>query len=678
MIKDSDALRYHEEGRPGKLEVVSTKPCVTARDLSLAYSPGVADPCLAIEEEPARAYRYTNKGNLVAVLTNGSAVLGLGAIGALAGKPVMEGKAVLFKRFAQVNVFDIELDTTDPKAIIQACQLLEPTFGGINLEDIKAPECFEIEEALRQTMSIPIFHDDQHGTAIISGAALINALKLNGKPIESLQVVVSGAGASAIACAKFYENLGVPIDNITMTDTYGVIYEGREKGINAYKAYFARKTPLRTLAEAMKGADVFLGCSAKGVVTPEMLKSMAGNPIVFALANPDPEISYEDAMEARPDAIIATGRSDYPNQVNNVLGFPYIFRGALDVRATCINEPMKIAAANALADLAREPVPQEVSMAYAGQRFEFGPGYIIPKPFDPRLLVTVALAVAKAACQSGVAQEPIEDWESYRSKLVQMTSRGEMVMERVRTIAKKRPNQIVFSDGESPRVIEACRILVQEGTGRPVLLGREAVIAKSAARLMLDSSEFDVIDPTQSADRELYAEELSKRGARRGFTPHKARHLLRIPIYFGTMMVRLGNADAMVVGAEDAYGDTIRTLLPILETRPGVQRAAGFQLVMIEGRMLLFGDTTLQVDPNPRQLAEIAIMGADLGRDIGLLPRVAMLSFSKFRGQHQSQGRKGAGSGCDSSARETGHGRGRRNARRRCPDPGSRQGILSP
>ena len=630
MRLDSDALRYHEQGRPGKLEVVPTKPCVTARDLSLAYTPGVAEPCLAIEKEPGLAYRYTNKGNLVAVLSNGTAVLGLGAIGALAGKPVMEGKAVLFKRFAQVDVFDIELDTTDSAAIIQTCQLLEPTFGGINLEDIKAPECFEIEEALKKSMSIPVFHDDQHGTAIISGAALLNAVELNGKVIETLRVVVSGAGAAAIACARFYEGLGVPTENIMMVDSKGVIYEGRTDGINRYKAHFARKTSRRTLAEALDGADVFLGCSAEGLVTGEMLKAMGKDPIVFALANPDPEITYEEAKAARPDAIVATGRSDYPNQVNNVLGFPYIFRGALDVRATCINEEMKIAAAHALAGLAREPVPQEVSLAYSGQHFEFGTEYIIPKPFDPRLLVVVALAVAEAACKTGVAREPIVDREKYISRLARMTNRGEMVMERVRTVAQAQSNRIVFSEGECSRVLEACRILVQERTGRPVLLGRKEVIQERAGHLMLDSQDYEVIDPAESPDREAFADELCRLGAQRGFTPQKARHLLQMPIYFGTMMVRLGKAEAMVAGAEDAYGDNIRTLLPILEVRAGVRRAAGFNLVIIDGQVLIFGDTTLQVDPDARRLADIAIMGADLGRDIGLEPRVAMLSFSNF------------------------------------------------
>lgn len=629
-MRQTDALRYHEQGRPGKLEVVPTKPCVTARDLSLAYSPGVAEPCLAIAEDPNLAYRYTNRGNLVAVISNGTAVLGLGAIGALAGKPVMEGKAVLFKRFAQVDVFDIELDTTDPQAVIQACQVLEPTFGGINLEDIKAPECFEIEETLKASMSIPVFHDDQHGTAIISGAALVNALELNGKKIDQIKVVVSGAGASAIACARFYEALGVLNENILMVDSKGVIYKGREAGMNRYKDHFAQETERRTLADALVGADVFLGCSAKGLVDGEMLKTMAADPIVFALANPDPEISYENAKEARPDAIVATGRSDYPNQVNNVLGFPYIFRGALDVRATGINEAMKVAAAHALAELAREPVPQEVSMAYAGKHFEFGPEYIIPKPFDPRLIEVVSCAVAKAACETGMAREPISDWQVYRARLNAMKSHGEIVMQRIRTVAQSHPRLIVFAEGESSRVLEAVRIVLQEGSGRPVLLGRESVIAEQASHLMLDRDSYHVIDPTRSPDRAAFAEELCRLGARDGFTPQKALHLIETPARFGAMLVRLGRADAMVVGADDAYSDTLRKLLPIWEMKEGVHRAAGFHLLIVDGQVLVLGDTTLQVNPDPRGLAEIAVAGANLAHEIGLPPRVAMLSFSNF------------------------------------------------
>jgi len=421
---EKEALDYHFGERPGKIEVVPTKPCLTQRDLSLAYTPGVAVPCLAIEKNPDDAYKYTNKGNLVAVISNGTAVLGLGDIGALAGKPVMEGKGVLFKRFAHVDVFDIEVDSKDSDEVIKLCQLLEPTFGGINLEDIKAPECFYIEETLKKTMKIPVFHDDQHGTAIISGAALLNAAEISGKKLNSLRVVVSGAGSAAIACSKFYELLGVPRENFILVDTKGVVYKGRTVGMNAYKEYFAAKTSLRTLEEAMKGADVFLGCSTKGLVTQDMVRSMAQNPVVFAMANPDPEITYQEARASRKDVIVATGRSDYPNQVNNVLGFPFIFRGALDVRATAINEPMKLAAAHSLAALAKESVPESVSAAYGGQKFSFGPEYIIPKPFDPRVLYWEAPAVAKAACETGVALRPITEWEQYRARLEAMTAKA--------------------------------------------------------------------------------------------------------------------------------------------------------------------------------------------------------------------------------------------------------------
>lgn len=638
--RNSDALRYHEQGRPGKTEVVPTKPCVTARDLSLAYSPGVAEPCLAIADDPGLAYRYTNKGNLVAVLSNGTAVLGLGSIGALAGKPVMEGKAVLFKRFAQVDVFDIELDTLDPEEIIKTCQLLEPTFGGINLEDIKAPECFEIEERLRETMQIPVFHDDQHGTAIISGAALINALHLNGKSIGEIRVVVSGAGASAIACARFYESLGVRTENIMMVDSKGVVYEGRTEGMNRYKAHYAHATDRRTLAEALVGADVFLGLSMKGLVSGDMVKSMAKDPIIFALANPDPEITYEDAKDARPDAIVATGRSDYPNQVNNVLGFPYIFRGALDVRATGITESMKIAAAEALASLTREPVPQEVSMAYAGQHFEFGPDYIIPKPFDPRLLAVVSAAVAKAACEAGVAREPITDWDAYTTRLTAMTSHSEIVMQRIRSVARANPKRIVFADGECQRVLEACRILTQEETGRPVLLGRESVIIEMASSLAIDRKSYEVIDPATSPDRGAFADELYRVAARDGFTPQKAHNYVGTPARFGAMMVRMGRADALVAGAEDAYSDTIRMLLPMFDVRHDVVRAAGFHLLIVEGQVLIMGDTTLQVAPDAKHLADIAQQGAALARDIGMEPRVAMLSFSNFGDSRHPEARK--------------------------------------
>ncbi len=635
----TDALDYHDQGRPGKIEVVPTKPCLTARDLSLAYTPGVAVPCLAIEKDPQLAYRYTNRGNLVGVVTNGTAVLGLGDIGALAGKPVMEGKAVLFKRFAHVDVFDIELNTHDPAEIIRTCQLLEPTFGGINLEDIKAPECFMVEEELKKTMSIPVFHDDQHGTAIISGAALLNALIITKKRIEDVKVVVNGAGASALACAKFYVLLGVTLTNITLVDTKGVVYSGRQ-GMNAYKAFFARETSLRTLEDALVDADVFLGCSVANVLSPEMLKLMAPNPIIFALANPDPEVTYDVATAARPDAIVATGRSDYPNQVNNVLGFPFIFRGALDVRSSCINEEMKLAAAHALAQLAREPVPDEVMMAYGGAHFEFGPGYIIPKPFDHRLLRQVSTAVARAACETGVAREPILDWEAYGSRLDGMTSKSEIVLQRIRSMARKNCPRIIFADGENAKVVDACRIVLQEGTGRPILLGRLEAVAQLASRMGLPEGEFEIVDPSRSKDIQLLANELTLVGARDGFTAPKANRLVKSSIYFGMMMMRLHMADAMIAGAEESYGDTLRALLPLTNTLTPNQRATGFHMIVIEGQVFVIGDTTLNIDPNAEQLVEIALQGAQFAFELGLIPKVALLSFSNFGESRHPKARK--------------------------------------
>lgn len=629
-VREQDALDYHVQGRPGKTEIVSTKPCLTARDLSLAYSPGVAFPCLAIEKQPELAYQYTNKGNLVAVVSNGTAVLGLGDIGALAGKPVMEGKAVLFKRFAQVDVFDIELDTHDPKEVIAACRMLEPTFGGINLEDIKAPECFEVEEELRKTLNIPVFHDDQHGTAIISGAALLNALEIVKKNLNEVRIVVSGAGASAIACARFYEELGAPLKNFLLVDTKGVVYKGRKEGMNKYKEYFAQETELRTLEEAMRGADVFLGCSAKGVLTVDMAKSMAAKPIIFALANPDPEIDYDVARAARPDAIIATGRTDFPNQVNNVLGFPFIFRGALDVRAKAINEPMKIAAARALADLTKEPVPEEVSMAYGGQHFQFGPDYIIPKPFDSRVLHWEALAVAKAACESGVAQAPITDWDAYRSRLESMTNRSEVLMRRIRSVTKVLKRKVVFPEGENPKVIEACREMMEEGIGQAVLLGRREIIEHQAELLHVKLDGMTILDYRESKDMERFAEDLYKLRARKGITPLKARRFIRQPWVYAMMMLRAGQADAMVAGADAAYSDTLRVVVPLAELKPGVKRAVGLHVILAEGKVYVVGDTSVNIEPDAAALADIAVQAAALARDLGLDPRVAMLSFSNF------------------------------------------------
>jgi malate dehydrogenase (oxaloacetate-decarboxylating)(NADP+) len=639
-IRDEDALNYHEFPRAGKTEVVSTKPCLTQMDLSLAYTPGVAVPCLHIEKNPEDAYRYTNKGNLVAVISNGTAVLGLGDIGALAGKPVMEGKGVLFKRFAHVDVFDIEVNTHDPEEVIKFCQLIEPTLGGINLEDIKAPECFEIEERLKATMKIPVFHDDQHGTAIISGAALVNACELAGKDISKVKVVVSGAGASAIACAKLYEVLGVSHDNIILVDTKGVVYKGRKEGMNKYKEYFAQDTKLRTLEEAMKGIDVFLGCSAKGLVTQQMVKSMAKNPIVFAMANPDPEIPYPDAKEARSDVIMATGRSDYPNQVNNVLGFPFIFRGALDVRATAINEQMKLAASKALAALAKEPVPDSVGAAYGGAKFEFGREYIIPKPFDPRVLVWEASAVAKAACDSGVAQKPITDWDGYRAHLEGMTAKSGQVMRTILSRAKKEKKVVVFPEGESTKMIEACRILVEEGLCQPLLLGDEKVITEKAAHHGLDISKVKIINPVTSKDRDQYAEELYKLRCRMGMTRRKAHYAVRNPIEHGLMLLRAGKANGMVAGIYDPYPDTIRKILPLTELKGGVRKAIGVHVILVGRKVFFFADTTINIDPNTELLVEIALRAADVAKFFNIEPKIAMLSFSNFGDNNNPLARK--------------------------------------
>lgn len=629
-IREEDALFYHEFPRPGKTEVIPTKPCLTQMDLSLAYTPGVAIPCLKIEKQPEDAYKYTNKGNLVAVVSNGTAVLGLGDIGALAGKPVMEGKGVLFKRFGYVDVFDIEINTHNPDEVIKVCQLLEPTFGGINLEDIKAPECFYIEETLKKTMKIPVFHDDQHGTAIISGAALINALELAGKDIKRVKVVVSGAGASAIACAKFYELLGVSHDNILLVDTKGVIYKGRKEGMNPYKEYFAQDTKLRTLEQAMKGSDVFLGCSVKGLVTQEMVKSMAKNPIVFAMANPDPEIPYPEAKEARKDVIMATGRSDYPNQVNNVLGFPFIFRGALDVRATAINEEMKLAASKALAALAKEPVPEGVREAYGGVKLEFGPEYIIPKPFDPRVLVWEAFAVAKAACETKVALYPIENWDEYKARLEGMISKSADVMRTIVSKAKEKKRKVVFPEGDSTKIIEGCRILVEEGFCKPILLGDEETIKEKAKKAFLPLSSVEIIDPKKSPLTCEFAEKLYKLRYRRGMTRKKAEYAVLNPLEFGMMLLRDGKANGMVAGINSPYPDTIKTILQLADLKPHIRKAVGVHLILVGRKVFIFADTTINIDPDAELLVEIALRGAEVAKFFNIEPKVAMLSFSNF------------------------------------------------
>ncbi len=638
--RDQDALDYHRKGRPGKVEVVPTKPCMTARDLSLAYSPGVAVPCLAIEKNPNDAYLYTNRGNLVAVVSNGTAVLGLGNIGALAGKPVMEGKGVLFKKFGHVDVFDIEIDSEDPQEIIKFCQMLEPTVGGINLEDIKAPECFEIEETLRATMNIPVFHDDQHGTAIISAAALINAAKIQGKKIEDLKVVVSGAGAAAIACAKLVETLGVPRENFLLADSKGVCYQGRTNGMNEYKEYFANKTERRTLAEAMEGADVFLGYSVAGLVSKDMVRSMAPKPIVFAMANPDPEITYPDALEARPDVIMATGRSDYPNQVNNVLCFPFLFRGALDVRATAINEEMKLAAAYALAELARQSVPAEVAAAYGNEQFSFGPEYIIPKPFDSRVLAIVSHAVAQSACDTGVAQVPISDWDAYRIQLESLTNKSREVMRTIRSQAKSRLRKIVFAEGSDERVLEACRICVDEGYCHPILLGNTVEIQSRAESLNIDLSSMTLKDPEHCPNIEEMALVLFKERARKGYNMAKARRMVRRATHHGVMMLRTGEAEGMVCGANRSYVDTLRPVLTLAEMRQGVNRVVGMHLLLVEGKPYIFADTTVNFEPDSEQLVEITLMAATVARHFNMDPVVAMLSFSNFGDNDRPGSRK--------------------------------------
>jgi malate dehydrogenase (oxaloacetate-decarboxylating)(NADP+) len=631
-VRRRDALEYHTQGRPGKIEVVPTKPLTSQRDLSLAYSPGVAEPCLAIRDDPAEAYRYTARGNLVAVITNGTAVLGLGNIGPLAAKPVMEGKGVLFKKFADIDVFDLEIDASDPEKFVEVVAALEPTFGGINLEDIKAPESFYVEEALRKRMKIPVFHDDQHGTAIITGAALINAAHLQQKRIEDLKVVVSGAGASAVACARFFMSLGVVPENLLMVDSTGVLHRGRTEKMNDIKAQFLRDTPARSLADALVDADVLLGLSVAGLVSVDMVKTMAKRPIIFALANPDPEIPYEEAKLARPDAIVATGRSDTNNQVNNVLGFPFIFRGALDVRATAINEEMKIAAARAIAELARRDVPRVVNLAY-GSDFSFGPDYIIPKPFDPRVLYWVAPAVAQAAMQSKVAGITTFDEEAYRERLRGLLGQSSAVIRRFIKQASNRPQRIVFPEGDDPRVLQACSILLDEGVAVPILLGRpeelRAVVEEH--EIDLDLGRLEIVDPQRDPMREEYVERYYAQRQRKGIDLKEARRHMRWRNHFGMMMVLGGRAAGIVSGINAHYPEVVRPALQILGLLPGVRRTAGMYLVLHHQRgMLLFADTTVTLDADADALADIAEMVADAASTFDVTPRVAMLSMSSF------------------------------------------------
>ena len=628
-ITREEALQYHSRGRKGKIEVVSTKPCRTQEDLSLAYTPGVADPCLEIAADPEKVYDYTAKGNLVAVVSNGTAVLGLGNLGPLASKPVMEGKGVLFKRFADIDVFDIEVDEEDPKKFVETVAAIAPTFGGINLEDIKSPECFEIEEALKKRLQIPVFHDDQHGTAIISAAALLNALEIVGKSIGEVKVVFVGAGASAIACAKLYLSYGVKKENLRLVDKTGVLYAGRAD-MNPYKMPFAVETEERSLADALLGADVFVGLSTKGIVTGEMLKAMAHDPIVFALANPDPEITPEEAKAARPDVIMATGRSDYPNQVNNVLGFPFIFRGALDVRAREINEAMKMAASKALASLAKMDVPDSVSKAYGGQSFRFGREYLIPKPFDFRVLLWVAPAVAEAAMLSGVARQPVTDMGAYLRRLEAMLSRSREVMSVVIEKARQHPKRIVFPEGEHPKILRAAKILAEEGICFPVLLAREREVEKLARDMQLPMDKIELIHSETSAKLSVYAKRLEELRGRDGVTSQSAARLVRIRNVYAPLMLDAGDADGVISGLTQSYPDTIRPALQIVGTAPGVRRVSGLYILILKDQTFFFADTTVNIDPTDEQLAEIALLSADAVRRFDIEPRLALISFSNF------------------------------------------------
>jgi malate dehydrogenase (oxaloacetate-decarboxylating)(NADP+) len=627
-ITREEALEYHRRGRPGKIAIAPTKPLSSQRDLSLAYTPGVAEPVLEVEREPGTAYEYTSKGNLVGVVSNGTAILGLGNRGPLASKPVMEGKGVLFKTFADIDVFDIEVDETDPDRLIAVVAAIAPTFGGINLEDIKAPECFYVEEQLKARLDIPVFHDDQHGTAIISGAALLNGLELVDKPIESIRVVVSGAGASAISCSELAVRLGVKRENILLVDTRGVVYEGRTEGMNEYKARFAPRTSARTLADAVRGADVFYGLSAADILTVEMVKTMAGRPLIFAMANPDPEIRYELAKEARPDAIVATGRSDFPNQINNVLGFPFIFRGALDVRARAINEEMKVGAARALAALAKQDVPDSVLNAYGLASLRFGPDYILPKPFDPRVLLWESPAVAQAAMDTGVARISI-DLEEYRRQLSLRQGKGMRVRQLILNKARQMPKRVVFGEGEETKIIRAAARVAEEGFAEPILLGRPAVVGEQMKELGLEA-DLKVVDPGNFDRTAEYADRYFQLRSRRGMTPSLARSRVRQRNVFGPMMVAMGEADAFVSGLTFEYPEVIRPALEIFHTRSGARRAAGAYLMIVEDRVYIFTDATVNIDPSAEDLAEIASLAADFARQLELEPRVAMLSFSNF------------------------------------------------
>jgi len=630
--KNQDALNYHKEGRPGKIQVVPTKPYSTQRDLALAYSPGVAIPCLEIEKDPQTAYDYTAKGNLVAVISNGTAVLGLGDIGTLAGKPVMEGKGLLFKIFADIDVFDIEVDEKDPQKFIEVVKAISPTFGGINLEDIKAPECFEIEEKLKEALDIPLMHDDQHGTAIISGAGLLNALELVGKKIEDVRIVVNGAGASASACSLLYIRLGADPKKLVMVDSKGVI-SVRRTDLNSRKKPFATELPFNTLEEAVAGADVFLGLSVEGVLSQEMVRSMAPNPIVFALANPNPEISYADAMASRPDLIFATGRSDHPNQVNNVLGFPYIFRGALDVRSTGINEEMKVAAVRAIAELAKKPVPEVVTAAYNTKHLSFGRQYIIPKPLDPRLLITVAPAVAKAAIETGIARRPITDWDKYNDELRQRMGLDNKLIRGLTDKAKENPKRVVFAEANHINMLKAAQIARAEGICIPILLGNEERIEKIAKENEIDLTGVEIVNlrhDREDAKRQKYAKILTAKRQRDGMTYNEAYEKMFDRNYFGMTMVEAGDADAFISGVYTKYQDAIVPAIEIVGMREGLNHIAGLNIVNTKLGTLFFADTMVNSHPTKETLVDIAKLAHDAAKLFNTDPVMAMLSYSNF------------------------------------------------
>jgi len=640
-LRKQQALEYHAKGRPGKIEVIPTKEAKTQRDLSLAYSPGVAEPCKEIAENIENVYKYTAKGNLVGVISNGTAVLGLGNIGPEAGKPVMEGKGVLFKIFADIDVFDIEINETDPEKFVQIVKALEPTFGGINLEDIKAPECFYIETELKKQMNIPVMHDDQHGTAIISAAALLNALELQKKKIEKSRFVVNGAGAAAISCSKLYVALGAKPENFLMFDRKGILHKGRND-IEELKLPFANGKENTTLESAMNDADVFIGLSAGNTVTQAMVKSMAKNPIVFAMANPDPEISWDDATSARKDIIMATGRSDYPNQVNNVLGFPYIFRGALDVRAKHINEEMKLAAVRALAELTKTAVPDIVNMAYGEKHITFNENYIIPKPLDPRLLATVAPAVAKAAMESGVAQQPITNWDTYINNLNKRLGIENQMMRLIGNKARRNPKRIVFAEADNVKILKAAQIVFDEGVGYPILLGDVNKIQTIASKNGIDLTDIPIFDPRSddSEDRRnKYAELFFAKRGRKGFNAYEAKKVMKDRNYYGCMMVECGDADCMISGLSKNYPDTIRPALQVIGTEEGVKKIAGMYLMLTKRGPLFLADTTVNFNPTAEELAEITLLVAKEIRQFNLVPRIAMLSYSNFGSSNSAEAR---------------------------------------